>query len=264
MHIINCPSVPYWGHIPEGVRPGTVIQVDAHIPNHCHKFEINLYAGNEVGHHAEKHSDIALQIRPKIHNRKIILNSRRCGDWGCKEKHRDIHHLCHGSTLNMQIIAEHQHFRVVINGHTISTFYHRIPMHEVRVFNIDGHLDVHRIEYRNQYAQPSGPIYPSASVYPSAPAYPSAPPAFSAPAYPSANVYPAPLPQPVYARPPPVVTAAYVPPTVIVEEGHHHHHHHGGLIDTIFGHHHHDHHDHPPTSWTPWTSRTSLVVAPVK
>ena len=242
MHIVNSPSVPYWGHIPEGVHPGTVIQIDGHIPHHCSHFEVNLYGGNEVGHHAEKHSNIALQIRPKIHSKKVICNSRQFGNWGHKEKHRNFQHIHHGSTFNMQIIAEHQHYRVLINNQDICLFHHRIPFHEVRILNIEGHVDLHRIEYRHQFgAQPSAPVYQSGPAYvPQPVSYPPSRPVYQ----PSATVYP---PPPVYVPPPVVQYPSYVPQTIVVEDHHHHGHHGHGIghqiTDAIFGHHH-DHHHH--------------------
>jgi len=247
MHVINCPSVPYWGHIPDGLHPGTVIHIDGFVPHHCSKFELNLMCGNELGHNAEKHSNIALQLRPKINGKKLICNSRQCRNWGHKEKHRNIHVFHHGSTFNITIIVEPQYYRIICNGQNVCNFVHRLPYHEVRVLNIEGHVDISRIEYRhgNHQAMPSVP-YPTAPAYPATQVYPSAPGVYHPPAsYPAPVSYapPAYVPPPVIQ--PMVQTMPYVPPTVVIESDHHHGHHgHHGIIDTLFGHHDHHHHDH--------------------
>ena len=215
MNIVNSPALPFWGYIPDGVHPGKVIQIDGRIPNHCTKFEVNLFCGNEVGHQAEKHSNIALQIRSKIDTNEVICNSRHFGSWGNEEKHRNFNHLHHGSNFNIQIMVEPQHYRVLINGQDIS-MSHRIPFHEVRVLNIEGDLDVHRIEYRQQYGtQPSAPVYVAPSK-----SYPSS-------SYrPPATVYPGSLP--IYMAPT-MVEPAYFPQPIVVKDRHHNqdHHHHG-------------------------------------
>ncbi len=243
MHVINCPSVPYWGHVPDGLQPGTVIQIDGFIPHHCSKFELNLMCGHELGHNAEKHSNIALQLRPKIHGKKLICNSRQYGNWGYKEKHRNIHIFHHGSTFNITIIVEHQYYRIICNGQNICNFVHRLPYHEVRVLNIEGHVDISRIEYRHGHhqAMPSAP-YPTAPAYPATQVYPSAPAVYPPPAS-----YPAPVSYAPPYFPPPVIqpvvqTVPYIPPTVVIETNHRHRH--PGLIGTLLRHHnrHHRHH----------------------
>ncbi|XP_054158742.1 galectin-4-like [Oppia nitens] len=250
MHIISYPPLPYWGHIPDGgVHPGSVIQISGHVPHHCHKMEINLFTGHEMGHHAEHHSNIALQIRVKPHKRKVILNSRHYGHWGRKEKHHNWgHHFGHGCTFDIQIVVEHGYYRIRMDGHEVATYYHRVPYHEIRILNIEGHLDVHRLEYRHSH-------YNQTTVYPSSAAttvvYPSAP---SAPYYPPSQTvsYPAP---PAYVAPvitpgPPIYVPTAVAPNVTIIEDHHHTRSSGGLLgaiaDNVFGHndHHHHHHKH--------------------
>jgi hypothetical protein len=242
MNVINGPPVPYWGHIPDGLNPGTVIQIDGSIPYDCSEFELNLMCGYELGQNAEKNSNIALQLRPKIQEKTLICNSRQYGNWGYEEKHPNIDVLYPGSTFNITIIVEHQYYRIICNGQNICNIVHRLPYNEVRVLNIGGHVNINRIEYRQgqQQSMPSAP-YPTAPAYPTTQVYPSA-----TAVYPPPASYPAPVSYapPVYV-PPPVIqpmvqTMPYVPPTVVIESGHHHGHH--GIIDTLFGHHDHHHH----------------------
>jgi hypothetical protein len=242
MHVINCPSVPYWGYVPDGLHPGTVIQIDGFIPHHCSIFELNLMCGNELGLNAEKHSNIALQLRLKIQEKKLICNSRQYGNWGYKEKHTNIQVFNHGSTFNLTIIVEHQYYQIICNGQNICNFGYRLPYNEVRVLNIEGHVDISRIEYRhgNHQVMPSAP-YPTAPAYPATQIYPSASAVYPPPA--SVSIAP-----PVYFPPPviqPVIqTVPYVRPTIVIETNHHHRH--PGLIGSLLGHHdrHHHHHGH--------------------
>lgn len=243
MHVIDCPSLPYWDYIPDGVHPGTTIHIDGFVPHHCDKLELNLMTGHEIGHHAEKHSNIALQLRTKMSKKKLICNSRQCGRWEHKEKHH-IHHLHHSSHFNITIIVEQQFYRIICNGQNVCNFTHRLPYHEVRILYIEGHVKISRIEYRHGHQQmvssvpyPTAPVYAPTQTYPTAPAvYPTAPAV-----YPAA---PAVYPPPAYIPAPVVQPMPYMAPTVIIEESHHHGHHHHGFMDTLFGHHHHDHHHH--------------------
>lgn len=209
MNVLSCPSVPFWGHIPDGVHPGTVIHIDGHVPHHSEGFSLNLVHGHDVGHHAEHHSSISLHFNPRIHENLVVVNSRHHSSWGNEERFHHVHAFRHGSNFNVTIFVESQFYRVVVNGNQFCTFPHRMSFHEVKTLFINSHVDIHRIEYRREYSAP----------------YPQQPYA------------------PATAYIPPTV---YVPPTVVYEEHGHHHHHHDGHHHhhRHGGHKHHDHHHH--------------------
>jgi len=147
MHVVNQPAIPFWGHVPEGVHPGTVIHVDGHVPHHSDRFEINLVSGHDIGHH----SNIALHVNPRIHEEYLILNSRRHHNWENEDRHKHIHSFHRGSNFSITIHVESEYYRISVNGSHLCNFHHRMPYHEVGMLWIDGCVDVHRIEYRREY-----------------------------------------------------------------------------------------------------------------
>ena len=104
MHVINNPVIPFWGHIPEGVHPGTVIHVDGHVPHHSDRFDINLVQGKDVGPHVSHHSSIALHFNPRVNEEQIVLNSRHHTSWGNEDRHRHNHAFHRGSNFSVTII----------------------------------------------------------------------------------------------------------------------------------------------------------------
>lgn len=209
MHVVSHPAVPFWGHIPDGVHPGTVIHIDGHVPHHSERFDINLVTGQDVGHHASQHSSIALHFNPRVCEEHVVLNSRHHKSWGHEDTHRHNHSFHRGSSFSVTIHVESEFYRISVNGSHFCNFHHRMPYHEVGVLWIDGCVDIHRIEYRrehgatyvqtayvptNAYVTPTNTFVPATNTY-----------------VPAANVF---------------VPGTYVDERDPHHPHHHHHHHH--------------------------------------
>lgn len=208
MHVISSPSIPFWGHIPDGVHPGLAIHIDGHIPHYAERFAINLVKGNEVGHRADH--CIALHLNPRVAENYIVLNSRHHSNWGSEDRHQHNHTLHRGHGFNITIHVDSEYYRISINGQHLCNFHHRIPYHEVGVFNVDGDVEIRSIEYRREHG---GHV-------------PHYTPAFT-PAY--TTGYQAPI-------------NTFVPGTFDQPDHHHHesHHHESHHHDHHHGHHHHN------------------------
>ena len=161
MHVISSPSIPFWGHIPDGVHPGLVIHIDGHIPHHADRFAINLVKGSDVGHHAEHHSSIALHLNPRLNEDYIVMNSRHHKDWQQEDRHHHTHTLHKGHGFSITIHVDSDHYRISINGQHLCNFVHRMPYHEVGVLWIDGNIDVRTIEYRKSHDGNSSHFIPT-------------------------------------------------------------------------------------------------------
>ena len=72
--------LPYWGRLPEGSQPGTMITIDGHPTHHASRFTINLVIGDNVSVNNEN-NDIALHFNPRFHDHYVVRNSRQNGAW---------------------------------------------------------------------------------------------------------------------------------------------------------------------------------------
>ena len=164
MNVVKNPAIPYWGHIPETVHPGTVIHVDGHVPDHAKDFAINLVTGHEMGDHASRHSTIAFHMDLRMHKDVIVLNSRQHKDWANEDRHSN--HVHKGHSFSITIYVEADSYRIHVNGSHLCNFPHRIPFHEVKVLWIQGDVDVHTIEFRHDHHHHSQGVFVPSTFQP--------------------------------------------------------------------------------------------------
>jgi hypothetical protein len=83
---LSYPSLPFFDFVPEGVRVGTVIYIEGHIPQNSNIFHIDLIDGQNIDEQTYKYNDIPFEICVKFDEKLIIRNTRRDGEWGKEEK----------------------------------------------------------------------------------------------------------------------------------------------------------------------------------
>jgi hypothetical protein len=123
--------------IPHGLAPGKQIIISG-VPQHnCERFEIDLDGRNGT----------ALHINPRLGGQwgaHTIVRNSNLGGWGNEENNGPFP-FRHGQAFDLVIIAEHDKYRVNVNGAHAFDFHHRAPVHEVNKLRIEGPVTINRI-----------------------------------------------------------------------------------------------------------------------
>uniref|UniRef100_A0A6G1SPG2 Galectin n=1 Tax=Aceria tosichella TaxID=561515 RepID=A0A6G1SPG2_9ACAR len=233
--IVN-PANPYVG--PLRVFPGTLVKVSGQPKPNATRFAINFQTGPSLN----PRDDLALHLSPCFTPPRIVRNSLINGAWGIEEAWSNGSVLTPHAPFEIMILAEHDKFKIAVNGQHYCEFAHRIGYQAISYLTIDGDVDIHRITITSQDAygshqptapapsmpshsapypvnpgqgMPMPPMYPTlgpvptpSGPYPSVPSMPTAAgpaptPASYSSGYPQAGPYPAPTGAP-YQPPPPM------------------------------------------------------------
>ncbi|XP_038550097.1 galectin-4-like isoform X1 [Micropterus salmoides] len=136
---IYSPRIPYLGPIYGGLREGSSIYIQGSVPQNITRFFVNLLCGESES------SDIAIHINPRFDGRdKVVFNSCQNGSWGSEQKIREMP-FSKGQAFEMVIMANSQGYQIKVNGNTLHTFEHRVPMERVCGMQIGGDVSIQTI-----------------------------------------------------------------------------------------------------------------------
>lgn len=115
-HILK-PDIPYIGSIPGGVRIGTQVIIEGHVPRwFTHRFDFNLVVGYNPTHAHCKNADIAFHFNPRFDDTPhVILNTRSGRNW--HEERTEYQALIRkGNDFEWVLTVEESYYRITING----------------------------------------------------------------------------------------------------------------------------------------------------
>ncbi|KAJ1103687.1 hypothetical protein NDU88_001108 [Pleurodeles waltl] len=111
----------YVGEIKGGMKPAmrlTVMGILSHKPS---SLTVSLLC-NPV----DPKADIALQMTVNFQERSIIRNAKIAEEWGTEEKNIQYFPFTAGEHFKMEILCEHQQIRLLVDGHQLCHFAHRV------------------------------------------------------------------------------------------------------------------------------------------
>jgi len=162
---ITLPTIPFVGQIPSGVRAGSQIIVEGHVPSSSSRFDVNLVRGHHATFDATKDADIALHVNPRFDENLIVLNSRRGGEWADRNPTPSGMPIQRGYDFTIAITVEEYRYTIEVNGEHYAHFPHRMEFDDVAVLFIDGVVDVRSVQ---MIANGDGPVavgYASSDMY---------------------------------------------------------------------------------------------------
>lgn len=171
--IVNPPN-PYVGTL--RVFPGTLVKVSGRPRPNATRFAINLQTGPSLN----PRDDLALHLSPCFTPPRVVRNSLRYQAWGLEEAWGNGTVVNPHQPVEIMILAEHDQFKIAINGAHYCEFKHRIPYQEITHLTIDGDVDIDRItvtsssqpSHQQPAYQPSAPVPSSNQVIPPYPPMP--------------------------------------------------------------------------------------------
>lgn len=190
--IVN-PANPYVGNL--RIFPGTLVKVAGRPRPNATRFAINFQTGPSIN----PRDDLALHLSPCFTPPRVIRNSLISGSWGIEEAWGNGTVVNPHAPFEIMILAEHEQFKIAINGAHYCEFRHRVPYQQITHLSIDGDLDIDRISVSSAESS-AAPYRPPQST-----AYSQQPPAYQ---HPSA---PPPAPQSSQSTPYPTVPNSGMP-----------------------------------------------------
>ncbi|KAL1460822.1 hypothetical protein WDU94_012765 [Cyamophila willieti] len=179
---IHNPMIPFIGPIPGGCQPGTLIDIQGHVPLHSTRFAVNIQCGPNVS----PRDDVAFHINVDFLQNRIVRNSISQLQWGHEEAHGYMP-LTKGQPFSIVILCETSKFNLAINGAHFTEMTHRLPLHRASHLAIDGEVTISSIQFSGGNAMPPGqvgfnpatlsytPGYNGHTPYPTGPGVPGQP-----------------------------------------------------------------------------------------
>ncbi|KAK1158921.1 galectin-related protein A-like [Acipenser oxyrinchus oxyrinchus] len=111
----------YVGEIQGGLKPSMKLSVMGRVNQQPKSIAVNLACSSK-----DPETDVGLQLSVSFQDRSVVRNARVCGEWGAVEKNIPYFPFSAGETFKMEILCEHQQFRVMVDGQPLCGFAHRI------------------------------------------------------------------------------------------------------------------------------------------
>ncbi|XP_018583234.1 galectin-related protein A [Scleropages formosus] len=70
--------------------------------------------------------DVGLQVTVSFPDRAVLRNARLAGQWGPSENALSYFPFAAGEPFKMEIVCEHQQFRILVDGQPLCGFTHRL------------------------------------------------------------------------------------------------------------------------------------------
>ncbi|XP_019728020.1 galectin-related protein B [Hippocampus comes] len=125
----------YIGEIKGGLRPSMKLVVMGIVDKKPKSIEVVVSsapqqkesAEEEEQVEAESEGDVGLQLKVSFMDKAVQRNARLAGKWGPAENTLSFFPFAPGEPFKMEIVCEHQQFRILVDGQPLCGFTHRLP-----------------------------------------------------------------------------------------------------------------------------------------
>lgn len=158
-HLINhIKSVPYLGRIPGGLRPTQMIRIRGIINSIVRdNIVINVQSGAAI----TPLGDCNLHLSIRLNENIIVRNDRQRGAWGIEERFGGCP-LERGQNFEILILAEHQRFKIALNGVHYCEFNYRMSLEKAVFVFVKGEVSIQSITIEGD--TPSAPPMPMPAI----------------------------------------------------------------------------------------------------
>ncbi|XP_078419360.1 galectin-related protein [Cetorhinus maximus] len=112
---------PFVGEIKSGLKPSMKMSVTGIVHSHPSSFVLSL-----ISNPSEPETDVGLEVTVNFQDRSVVRNAKVSGKWGKEEKNIPYFPFTPMQHFKMEILCEHQQFRVQVDGQRLFDFTHRI------------------------------------------------------------------------------------------------------------------------------------------
>ncbi|XP_029972848.1 galectin-related protein B [Salarias fasciatus] len=116
----------YIGEIKGGMRPSMKLVVMGIVNKKPKSIEVTLSSKPEE-EEEDTEGDVGLQLKVSFMDKAVQRNARLAGKWGPSENTLSFFPFAPGEAFKMEIVCEHQQFRILVDGQPLCGFSHRLP-----------------------------------------------------------------------------------------------------------------------------------------
>ncbi|XP_056283228.1 galectin-related protein A-like [Pseudoliparis swirei] len=113
----------YNGKIKGGLRPSMKLVVMGIINQKAKNLEVVLSSEPQD---EDTEGDVGLQLKVSFVDKAVQRNARLAGEWGRPETTLSYFPFAVGESFKMEIVCEHQQFRILVDGQPLCGFTHRL------------------------------------------------------------------------------------------------------------------------------------------
>ncbi|XP_036398958.1 galectin-related protein A [Megalops cyprinoides] len=112
----------YVGEIKGGLKPSMRLVVMGIVKQQPRSMVVSLVCPPQD----DTESDVGLQLTVSFQDRAVLRNARLAGQWGSSENALSYFPFAAGEPFKMEIVCEHQQFRILVDGQPLCGFAHRL------------------------------------------------------------------------------------------------------------------------------------------
>uniref|UniRef100_A0A8C6TL21 Galectin n=1 Tax=Neogobius melanostomus TaxID=47308 RepID=A0A8C6TL21_9GOBI len=132
----------YTGEIKGGLRPSMKLVVMGIVNKKPQSMEV-LVSSQPQEEEEGAEGDVGLQLKISFKEKAIQRNARLSGKWGPSENNLSYFPFAAGESFKMEIVCEHQQFRVLVDGQPLCGFSHRFrPLASLTSLRVFGDLQL--------------------------------------------------------------------------------------------------------------------------
>uniref|UniRef100_A0A1A8QYC1 Galectin n=2 Tax=Nothobranchius TaxID=28779 RepID=A0A1A8QYC1_9TELE len=115
----------YTGEIKGGMRPSMKLVIMGIVDKKPKSIEVILSAKPQE-EEEETAGDVGLQMKVSFMDKAVQRNACLAGKWGSCENTLSFFPFAPGEAFKMEIVCEHQQFRILVDGQPLCGFNHRL------------------------------------------------------------------------------------------------------------------------------------------
>lgn len=90
--------------------------------------------------------DVGLQVKVSFMDKAVVRNARLAGKWGPSENNLSYFPFTSGEPFKMEIVCEHQQFRILVDGQPLCGFTHRLsPLASLSTLRVFGDFQLTKV-----------------------------------------------------------------------------------------------------------------------
>ncbi|XP_061599725.1 galectin-related protein A-like [Cololabis saira] len=133
----------YVGEIKGGLRPSMKLVVMGIVNKKPKSMEVTL---SSKPREEDAEADVGLQLKVCFRERAVQRNARLAGRWGSPENTLSFFPFAAGEAFKMEIVCEHQQFRILVDGQPLCGFSHRIvQLHSLTALRVFGDFQLTKV-----------------------------------------------------------------------------------------------------------------------
>ncbi|XP_072896256.1 galectin-related protein A isoform X1 [Hemitrygon akajei] len=137
----STPVKPFVGEIKSGLKPSMRMTIMGIVHSKPNSFVISL-----ISNPLETETDIGLEVTVSFRDRSVVRNAKVSGKWGKEEKNIPYFPFTAMQHFKMEILCEHQQFRVQVDGQQLFDFTYRFQqIHKLTALKIIGDLRLTKV-----------------------------------------------------------------------------------------------------------------------